>query len=92
MKNSPAQRARRAALAHKNASPRQREELARRKRMGIGLIEKPLQFIAERTDTYVLVKGVKTRIESDKTKEARMAAKCGAGGFVRRMALNCLAA
>ena len=92
MKNTPAQRARRAALANKNASPRQRDELARRKRMGVGLIEKPLRFIAEQTDTYVLVNGVKTRAESEATKDARIAAKHGDGGYVRWTALHCLAA
>jgi len=92
MKNTPAQRARRAALAAKNASPRQREELARRKRMGVGLIEKPLRFIAEQTDTYAMVKGVKTRIESETTKFARIAAKHGDGGYVRWAAFSCLPA
>ena len=90
MKHTLAQRQRRAVLAQKNASPRQRKELARRKRMGIGIIEKPLRFIAEQTDSYVLERGVKTRVESDETRDARQAAKYGDGGFVRHIAFDVL--
>ncbi len=80
MKNTEAQRTRRAALAAKNASPKQRKERARRKAMGIALIERPLRLIAALSNTKD-EKG--NTVESREYKEARRAANYGSGGFVR---------
>lgn len=81
MKHTDAKRARRAELAHKNASPKQRANRIRRQRMGVGLIERPLRFIASQTSK-----------RSYLTRQATAAAQAGNGGAVRRIAFQVLAA
>lgn len=57
MKDYARIRARRAKLADIRATERQRTERARRKAMGIALIQRPLRFIGDKTNTVTLVDG-----------------------------------
>lgn len=70
-----------------NQTERQKSELARRKAMGIALIQKPLRFIAAKTNTMEAdVKGVLQKVESFFSKEARYAASKGNGATVNAIA------
>ena len=86
-----ATRARRAKLAEQNASPRQRAELARRKRMGVGMIEKPLRFIGSRTNSVGPDRrGAMVPVLSSCYELARGYANDGNGYAVRSMAREVL--
>lgn len=71
----------------KQATPRQRAELARRKAMPIALIQRPLKHIAERDSEKVTGPNGVIRIVMGPTYEmARQHANAGNGAAVQRMA------
>lgn len=74
----------------KAPTKRQRDELARRKAMGIALIQRPLKFIQARTNKIEIKNGEPIVIESDQSKAARYFARYGDGASVNRMAFMCL--
>lgn len=70
---------------------RQRQELARRKAMGIAVIQRPLKFIAGRTNTVERDKaGNICKVESVLYKNARMFANQGDGQAVNYIARHCM--
>ncbi len=90
---STARRARRAKLAAANATPRQRQERARRKAMGVALIERPLRLIRVLTDTKETDShGVVHCVASSDTKFAEECARHGEGHFVRTIARQAMRA
>lgn len=93
MKNTQAQRDRRALRAARNATKRQRDERARRAATGIALIERPLRFIDAKTGTHVTGKDGRIRsVQSDEYKLARQYAGSGCGLAVKQIARDVLAA
>ena len=76
----------------KAVSQHQRDELARRKAMGIALIQRPLRYIAARTNTTEPdAKGFMRKVASRDFQIARLAADLGRGEVVQRIASRLLA-
>ena len=74
----------------KNVTDRQKKERARRKAMGIALIQRPLRYIREKTDRIERnVEGIMVRIASERTILAERCAKRGDGGAVKAIARGC---
>jgi len=70
-------------------SQHRKDELARRKRMGIALVERPLRFIAAKTNKVGKdEKGNAIVIESDEFKNAKIWHKDGLGWAVQRIAMK----
>ena len=89
MKNTQAQRDRRAKLAQSSATDKQRKNLAKRKAMGPALVERPLRFIgATKTNTVTMVDGQPKVSQSWQFKDALAHAKAGFGLGVRRIAFE----
>ena len=86
MKNYASIRANRAKKASRAATPRQRKERARRKAMGIALIERPLRLIGAMTNTVIIKDGKPHTQESFEFQQARSMASRGYGRGVRSMA------
>lgn len=73
------------------ATQRQKSELARRKVMGIAVIQRPLKFIAAKTNTVDRDIEGKVRVVTSPLYEyARNCASAGDGGAVNRLARNCI--
>lgn len=71
----------------KQVTPRQRAERARRKAMGIALIQKPLRFIANRDSHLVSNKdGTTSRVFGPMYGLAKVLANIGDGAGVQRRA------
>ncbi len=69
------------------ATQRQRDELARRKAMGIAMIQRPLKFIAAKTNTVERDMAGNVRVVTSPSYElARQCASQGNGGLVNRIA------
>lgn len=86
MKDAIRIRANRAKAAQSNATERQRKELARRKAMGIALIERPLRFIGDKTNTVTVKDGKPVVEPSPRFIDAHRFASRGDGAMVRRIA------
>lgn len=70
-------------------SQHRKDELARRKRMGIARVERPLRFIAAKTNTVGKdEKGNATVIESGEFILAKHQATRGNGGMVQYIAMR----
>lgn len=67
-------------------TPHQRNEYARRKAMGVAVIQRPLRLIAAKTKTSEVVDGRVVCIESHVGMLARYAATRGDGASVKRIA------
>jgi hypothetical protein len=73
----------------KQVSQHRKDELARRKRMGIALVQRPLRFIAAKTNTVGKdEKGNTTVTESGEFIYAKRQASRGHGNNVQFMAMN----
>ncbi len=73
----------------KQVSQHRKDELARRKRMGIALVQRPLRFIGAKTNTVGKdEKGNATVIESGEFMYAKHQASRGHGNNVQFMAMN----
>ncbi len=73
----------------KQVSQHRKDELARRKRMGIALVQRPLRFIAAKTNTVGKdEKGNATVIESGEFMYAKHQASRGHGRHVQSMAMR----
>lgn len=73
-------------------TPKQIKNRAMRAAMGPALIERPLRFIADKTDTVSMVDGKPKTLESLYTREARIYAANGNGAAVRQIAREVLRA
>ena len=69
---------------------RQKTEHARRKAMGLALIQRPLRFIASRTNSVKIENGVTMVMQSDLFRYAKLCANMGDGGAVNRAARSVL--
>ena len=73
----------------KQVSQRRKDELTRRKRMGIALVERPLRFIGAKTNTVGKdEKGNTVVIESVEFQSAKHQASRGRGRHVQLMAMR----
>lgn len=90
MKNTQAQRDRRAKLAQSSATDKQRKNLAKRKAMGPALVERPLRFIGAKINTVTMVDGKPKVHASWQFKDALAHAQAGFGLGVRRVAFEVL--
>lgn len=78
MKDHARIRANRAKKAARNATPRQRQERARRQAMGIALIQRPLRLIGAMTNTFTVKHG---RPHTTASPDYQIAAEYASRGF-----------
>ena len=72
----------------KQVSQHRKDELARRKRMGIARVERPLRFIAAKTNVKAIKNGEVVTVESGEFIHAKHQAARGNGGMVQYIAMR----